>query len=371
MIYIHQQPNWPNFKWKDELIQTKLDRVRYLQGWLLGTVESIGFDSAQEALFTNITEDVINTSAIEGEILAVDQVRSSIAKKLGINIAGFVASERSVEGIVNVLLDATLNYDQELSKELLFKWHNELFPSGYSGFSKIIVAQWRLDKNGPMQVVSGPIGRGKVHFQAPDAKLLSQEMDKFITWFNQENYLNPILKAAITGFWFVTIHPFEDGNGRIARALTDMLLARAEMKKQRFYSMSTEIKERRKSYYGILEKTQKGSMDITDWLLWFLDCLESSIHKSKIILEKTLKKADFWRSVHLIVLNERQIKILNLLLDSFDGALTSTKWAKINKCSQDTAYRDICDLIEKGILEKSTSAGRSTHYRLTGFSDNI
>ena len=364
MGYIHQQPTWPEFKWNDTLVQPKLDRVHYLQGWLLGTIESFGFDSVQEALFTSITEDVINTSAIEGEVLALDQVRSSIAKKLGINIGDFVNSERSVEGVVNVLLDATLNHDQLLSKERLFGWHNELFPHSYSGFSKITVGQWRQDQNGPMQVVSGPIGREIVHFEAPAAKRLPQEMDDFILWFNQQNDLNPILKAAIAGFWFVTLHPFEDGNGRIARALTDMLLARSEMKKQRFYSISSQIRERRKGYYDILEKTQKGSMDITSWLLWFLDCLESAIHKSKSVLQVTLKKADFWNAIRLIALNERQVKIINLWWDGLNGALTSTKWAKINKCSQDTAYRDIVDLIEKGILEKSVSSGRSTHYQL-------
>lgn len=364
MKFIYQYPDWPNFTWDKTKIQTALDRVQYLQGWLIGTIESLGFESLQESLFVNITQDVINTSAIEGEILPVDQVRSSLAKKLGISIAGFKTPERSVEGIVNVLLDATLSYDEPLSQERLFEWHRELFPTDYSGFSKITVGEWRQDRSGPMQVVSGPIGREKIHFEAPHASLLSKEMALFIKWFNEENTLNPIIKAAISGFWFVTLHPFDDGNGRISRALTDMLLARSEMRKQRFYSMSSEIKERRKSYYDILEKMQKGSLDITDWLLWFLDCFESAILRSKHILENTIKKADFWNSIRLLTLNPRQIKTINLLWDGFEGNLTTAKWSRINKCSQDTAYRDIMDLVEKNVLRKSESSGRSTHYQL-------
>lgn len=365
MFYIYQELNWPNFKWNEQDIGKKIDTIRYLQGHLLGRIESLGFEETQKTLFHYLTDDVMNTSAIEGENLNLEQVRSSLAKKLGIEYAGVTPHERSVDGIVNVLLDATLNYFEPLSCERLFHWHKELFPLGFSGFSKIRVGEYRKDENGPMQVVSGAIGREKIHFSAIEADKLQDEMIVFIDWFNQNNDINHIIKAAIAHLWFLTLHPFEDGNGRIARSLADMLLARSEKKAQRFYSMSTSIKERRSSYYRILEKTQKESLDITEWLIWFLDCLEDALLKSENMITNTMIKSDFWVHIKNIEINKRQIKILNMLLDGFDGKLTTSKWAKINKCSQDTAYRDILDLIEKNILQKSQNeGGRSTHYEM-------
>ena len=365
MFYIYQKKEWPNFIWDERLILEKTDKVRYLQGHLLGQIESLGFDGVQQSLFNNLTSDVMNTSAIEGENLNLEQVRSSIARKLGLSYAGIIAVERSVDGIVNVLLDATLNYSTPLSHERLFLWHKELYPLGFSGFSKIKVGEYRGDESGPMQVISGPFDREKVHYQAIEAEKLLREMETYIEWFNNNTFLNPLIKSAIGHLWFVTLHPFDDGNGRIARSLADMLLARSELKAQRFYSMSTSIKERRSSYYHILEKTQKGSLDITEWLLWFLDCLEHAIFNSKKAIDKTLIKADFWNFARNYALSERQIKMLNILFDGFDGNLTTSKWAKINKCSQDTAYRDILDLIIKNILQKSEmSGGRSTHYTI-------
>lgn len=366
MTYIYQNANWPNFIWNNDLINKKADRVRYLQGYLLGRIESLGFEDAKTSLFHHLTDDVINTSAIEGENLDIEMVRSSIAQKLGLQYGGMTTPiERSVDGIVTILLDATLNYSSPLSENRLFYWHKELFPLGVSGFSKIKVGDYRTDENGPMQVVSGYIGREKVHFSAIDAKNLKDEMNTFYEWFNKNEELNPIIKAAIAHLWFITLHPFDDGNGRIARSITDMLLARSEKKAQRFYSMSTSIKEMRKSYYDILEKTQKGSLDITEWLIWFLDCLEHAITNSQNKIEKTIIKSEFWNHSRNFALNQRQTKMINMLLDGFEGKLTTSKWAKINKCSQDTAYRDILDLMNKKILHKSENeSGRSTNYEL-------
>jgi len=366
MIYIYQDPNWPNFSWNNDLINKKADHVRYLQGYLLGRIESLGFEDAQNSLFHHLTDDVMNTSAIEGENLDIEMVRSSIARKLGLPYGGIKTPiERSVDGIVTILLDATLNYSAEISEERLFYWHKELFPLGVSGFSKINVGRYRTDENGPMQVVSGYIGREKIHFSAMDAKNLNQEMKIFYQWFNENNEFNPLIKAAIAHLWFITLHPFDDGNGRIARSLTDMLLARSEKKAQRFYSMSTSIKEMRKGYYDILEKTQKGSLDITEWLVWFLDCLEHSIINSQNKIEQTLIKSNFWNHARSYALNQRQVKMINMLLDGFEGKLTTSKWGEMNKCSQDSAYRDILDLIDKKILQKvENENGRSTNYVL-------
>jgi Fic family protein len=313
-----------------------------------------------------MTEEVISTSAIEGEDLPMDQVRSSIARKLGLDVDGLVSTSKSVDGIVNVLMDATLHYDRPISAERLHRWHRELFYEVPRGSNPMEVGKWRTGINGPMQVISGRLGREKVHFQAPDADRLPQEMSSFISWFNDEDQLEPILKAAVAGLWFVTIHPFEDGNGRIGRALTDMLLARSDTGSQRFYSMSATVKECRAGYYNILEKTQNSiSLDITEWMVWFLNSLEPTIGKTKKVFERTIKKVEFFEAVRTIELNARQLKVLGMLFEDFEGEMTSTKWAKLTNSSQDTAHRDILDLIAKGLLEKSASQGRSTHYKLS------
>lgn len=362
--FIHQLDNWPNFTWRlDEFINL-LSEVRNLQGRLLGRMESLGFDLRNEASLETLTLDVLKSTEIEGEYLNPDQVRSSIARRLGIEIAGSVESDRNVDGIVEMMLDATQNCFKPLTAERLFNWHAALFPTGRSGMYKITVADWRTDSTGPMQVVSGAMGKEKVHFQAPDSSLLESEIGRFIKWFNTNNELDLVLKAAVAHLWFVTIHPFDDGNGRIARALTDMLLAQSDKSSQRFYSMSAQIRVERKQYYEILEKTQKGNLDITDWVKWFLSCLINALKSTDIILNRVLYKADFWNKHAKTVMNERQKKLLNKILDGFEGKLTSSKWAKIAKCSKDTAIRDINDLINKEILKKAAAGGRSTSYEL-------
>ena len=362
--YIHQIKNWPHFTWKNEELLSKLGKVRHLQGKLLGKMESLGFALREEAVLETLTLDVLKSSEIEGEVLNPEQVRSSIARRLGMEISGLVPSDRNVDGVVEMMLDATQKNDQPLSKERLFGWHASLFPTGWSGMYKIEVGDWRKDETGPMQVVSGAMGKEKVHYQAPEAALLNQEMKTFIDWFNSEKQLDPVLKAAVAHLWFVTIHPFEDGNGRIARAVTDLQLARADGSKQRFYSMSAQIRLERKAYYDILEKTQKGDMDITDWLSWFLDCLHEALLTTDQILARVLTKAKFWENHAVVSINDRQRTIINKLLDGFDGKLTSSKWAKITKCSPDTALRDITDLMAKQILRKEEAGGRSTNYEL-------
>jgi len=362
-MYIYQNQDWPNFNWNQEKILKKLSEVKLAQGWLLGKMESLGFSLQKEAVLNTLTQDVLKSSEIEGEKLDTEQVRSSIARRLGIDTGGDVHVERNVEGIVEMMLDAINNYSQPLTKDRLLGWHASLFPTGYSGMYKIEVAKFRDDKNGPMQVVSGPIGKEKVHYQAPDAVYLDSEITRFLDWFNNENNLDGVIKAAVAHLWFVTLHPFDDGNGRIARTLTDMLLAKAENTNQRFYSMSAQIRKERKLYYDTLEKTQKDSLDITNWILWFLDCLLNAIDSSKDTLEIIFNKAVFWQQYSNKVLNERQNKVINKLLDGFEGNLTSSKWAKLCKCSQDTANRDISDLIDKNMLIKA-GAGRSTHYIL-------
>ena len=362
--FIHQSDDWPNFTWKlDELINL-LSEVRNLQGRILGRMESLGFDLRNEATLETLTLDVVKSTEIEGEYLDPGQVRSSIARKLGLEVAGMVESDRNVDGIVEMMLDATQNCFKPLTVERLFDWHAALFPTGRSGMYKITVANWRTDSTGPMQVVSGAMGKEKVHFQAPDSSLLESEMTRFLDWFNTNNELDLVLKAAIAHLWFITIHPFDDGNGRIARALTDMLLAQSDRSTQRFYSMSAQIRIERKQYYEILEKTQKGDLDITDWIKWFLGCLINALKSTDIILNRVLFKADFWNRHAKTVMNERQKKLLNKILDGFEGKLTSSKWAKIAKCSKDTAIRDINDLINKDILKKQEAGGRSTNYVL-------
>ena len=361
-IYIHEQDNWPYFNWDNNKVLLKLGETRNQQGRLLGKMETLGFDLQNEAVLNTLTLDVIKSSEIEGEFLEKEQVRSSIARRLGIDIAGSVYSERDVEGVVEMMLDATQRYSVPLTSERLFDWHAALFPTGRSNMFKITVADWR--KKGPMQVVSGPMGKEKIHYEAPKSERVAQEMDVFLYWFENDNGLDLVLKAAIAHLWFVTIHPFDDGNGRITRAITDMLLARSDKSVQRFYSMSAQIRVERKEYYNILEKTQKGNLDITEWILWFLNCLTNAINATEDILSKVLNKAEFWKLHSTTILNERQQKMINKLLDGFNGKLTSSKWGKINKCSQDTALRDIQDLIKKDILQKEASGGRSTNYEL-------
>lgn len=362
--YIHQLDSWPVFTWKIDDFINLLSEVRNLQGRILGRMESLGFNLKNEATLETLTLDVLKSSEIEGEFLKSDQVRSSIARKLGIEIAGSVKSDRNVDGMVDMMLDATQNCFHTLTAKRLFDWHAALFPTGRSGMHKITVADWRTDSTGPMQVVSGAMGKEKVHFQAPDSSILESEMCRFLDWFNTNNDLDLVLKAAVAHLWFVTIHPFDDGNGRIARALTDMLLAQSDRSTQRFYSMSAQIRIERKQYYEILEKTQKGNLDITKWLIWYLNCLMSAIKETDTILNHVLFKDDFWNRHAKTVMNARQKKMLNKILEGFEGKLTSSKWAKIAKCSKDTAIRDINDLISKEILKKDEAGGRSTNYEL-------
>jgi Fic family protein len=364
-IYIYQQSDWPKFNWDSKSIISPLSDVRHLQGKLVGKMEALGFKLRNEAVLETLTTEVLKTSEIEGQILDLDQVRSSLSRKLGIEISGLVPSDRNVDGVVEMMLDATQNYKKTLTSDRLFGWHSALFPSGRSGMYKIIVAKWRDDSTGPMQVVSGAPGKEKVHYEAPPAEELRKEMKTFLSWFNKEFETDLILRSAIAHLWFITVHPFEDGNGRIARALSEMLLARSDDSPQRFYSMSSQIRAERKDYYKILEKTQKGTLDITEWLIWYLKCLGNALRSSDVILSKVLYKHKFWTKFASETLNSRQILLINKLLDNFTGQLTTSKWAKITKCSQDTALRDIQDLLNKYILQKNPSGGRSTNYTLT------
>lgn len=363
-FYIHNRENWTDFTWDNKKVLLKLSETRNLQGKLLGRMESLGFDLQNEAILSTLTLEIVKSSEIEGEILETEQVRSSIARRLGIDIAGAVESERHIDGIVEMMLDATQRYDLPLTKERLFGWHSALFPTGWSNMFKITVADWRKDIKGSMQVVSGPLGREKVYFEAPAAERIDSEMEKLLDWIEAEKEVDPVLKAAISHLWFVTIHPFEDGNGRITRAITEMILARSDNSVKRFYSMSAQIGVQRKQYYEVLERTQKGDSDITEWILWFLECLQEAINSTYDVLQRVLQKAEFWKTHSSTILNERQQKMINRLLDGFTGKLTTTKWGKICKCSQDTALRDIQDLIKKNILHKEPSGGRSTNYEL-------
>jgi Fic family protein len=362
-IYIHQLSAWPNFTWDNDLIIGLLADVRYQQGKLFGIVKSLGFTDQNESLLANLSEEVVKTAEIEGQNLDNGQVRSSIARKLGLEIAGLVPSDRLVDGVVDVILDATQNYDKPISEELLFSWHNALFPGGRSGIYTIEVAKWRTAEKGPMQVISGAYGKERVHFEAPEAGLVSNEMKKFIHWFNSDSN-DPVLKAGIGHLWFLTIHPFDDGNGRIARALTEKLLSQSENSGSRFYSLSSEIYKRRAEYYTILESTQKGSLDITSWLVWFLGCFADALSTTEKTIESILVKKVFWDRHTSTPLNDRQRMIINRLFDGFEGNLNSSKYAKICKCSADTALRDINDLITKGILEKNPNSGKNTSYNI-------
>jgi len=363
-IYIHERQGWPALHWDSGRISQQLAEVRHRQGRLIGRMEALGFQLRTEAVLDTLTEDVLKSSEIEGERLDRDQVRSSIARRLGIEIGGLTPADRNVEGVVEMMLDATQHYDEPLTAQRLFDWHAALFPTGRSGMSRINVGAWRDDKKGPMQVVSGPIGKERVHYEAPVAARLRGEMKKFLVWFEKENSTDLVLKAGLAHLWFVTIHPFDDGNGRIARAIADMVLARSERSPQRFYSMSAQIQKERKSYYEILEATQKGDVDVTRWLEWFLVCLGRAFDRAETILAAVLSKARFWDRFAATEFNERQRSMINRLLNGFEGKLTSSKWAKLEKCSQDTALRDIEDLIKKGALTKDSAGGRSTSYSL-------
>jgi Fic family protein len=362
--YIHQRADWPKFRWDADKIATQLARVRHRQGRLAGRMEGLGFPLRGEAVLQTLTEDVVKSSAIEGETLDKQQVRSSIARRLGMDIGALTPADRNVEGVVEMTLDATQNFAAPLTVARLFDWHASLFPTGRSGMNRIAVGAWRDDKNGPMQVVSGPIGRERVHFQAPSAQRLNQEMQAFVTAFNRKEAIDPVLKAALAHLWFVTIHPFDDGNGRIARAIADMALARSENSVQRFYSMSAQIRSERKAYYDVLEETQRGDLDVTTWLAWFLECLDRAFDGAEATLASVLRKARFWQAQAEATLNDRQRLLINRLFDGFVGKLTTSKWATIAKCSQDTALRDIDDLVKRGILVKDAAGGRSTSYSL-------
>ena len=359
-MYIYEQKNWPKFAWDTEFITKILGSVRHRQGKILGQMQALGFQIQEETMLKALTMDVMKSSEIEGELLNPEQVRSSIARRLGIEIAGAIPSERNVEGIVEMMLDATQQYTIPLTEERLFDWHAALFPTGRSGMHKIKTAAWRDDV---MQVTSGPMGKERVHFEAPAASKVPREMSLFLEWIEKEQNLDLVLKAGLAHLWFVTIHPFDDGNGRIARALTDMLLAQADKSPQRFYSMSAQIQAERNEYYNILENTQKGDLDITPWLIWFLDCLIRSMDQTDETIAKTMVRAQFWETHKETLLNARQQKILQLLLDNFYGNLNVSKYAKIVKTSTDTALRDLQNLVKKDIIEQLGS-GRSTSYRL-------
>lgn len=362
--YLWNNPNWPNLYWDEQKLASLVARVAREQGRLLGKMEALGIDLRSEAHLRMLTEEVVKSSEIEGENLVAEQVRSSIALRLGMDIDGLVPADQHVDGIVEMMLDATGNYAAPLTEERLFAWHASLFPTGQSGLHKIRVGSWRDDSNGPMQVVSGSTGKEKVHYEAPPAECLADEIARFLCWFEQPGDHDPLLIAGKAHLWFITLHPFDDGNGRIARAIADMALARAEKTGQRFYSMSAQIRQQQQGYYNILEQTQKGGLDITQWQTWFLNCLQRAMSSAQQSLSTVLTKAQYWEQFAKAPLNKRQIKVLNKLLDGISGKLTTSKWATIAKSSQDTAYRDILNLIELGILQKNTGGGRSTSYSL-------
>jgi len=363
-MYIHEREAWPEFTWDQATLTGLLAEVRHLQGRLLGRMEALGFQLREEATLETLTQDVVKTSEIEGERLDAVQVRSSLARRMGLDVGALSSVDRNVEGIVEVMLDATRHYQKPLTAERLFGWHAALLPTGRSGMRRITVGAWRTKRSGAMQVVSGPIGRETVHYEAPASDRLKRETSRFIKWCNSSAELEPVVKAAVAHFWFVTVHPFEDGNGRIARAIADLMLARSENTAQRFYSMSAQIQRERDDYYMVLERCQKGTLDITEWLAWFLNCLKRAIAASEKTLEAVLIKAGFWKAHAGESFSERQRKVINRLLDGFEGKLTSSKWAKLTKCSQDTALRDISNLVERGILAKEDAGGRSTSYAL-------
>ncbi len=364
-MWIHEHQNWPNFTWDAEILAFKLADIRHRQGRLLGRMEGLGFELKREATLGTLTNDVVKSSAIEGENLNPKEVRSSIARRLGIDIAGLIQASRDVEGIVEMMLDATQHFSKPLTKDRLFDWHAALFPTGRSGMHKITVGGWRTIEVGSMQVISGPIGKEKAHFEGPTAERLEKEMEAFIAWLAGENDTDPVIGAGIAHLWFVTIHPFEDGNGRIARAIGDMALARADGTPDRFYSMSSQIETERKQYYDQLESQQRATPDITDWLSWFLDCLGRAISNAEITLGSVLFKAQLWDMINQKPVNDRQRLIINRMLEGgFEGFMNTSKYAKLAKCSNDTALRDIQELKEHGIFIQNPGGGRSTSYRL-------
>jgi len=364
-MWIHEHQNWPDFTWDAEALSTGLADLRHRQGRLLGRMEGLGFDLKREASLRTLTNDVVKSAAIEGENLNPEEVRSSIARRLGIDVAGLIPAGRNVEGVVEMMLDATRQYDSALTKDRLFDWHAALFPTGRSGMHKITVGGWRTLEAGPMQVISGPFGKEKVHFEAPSAERLEEEMQSFLAWFGKEGDIDPVMKAGIAHLWFVTIHPFEDGNGRIARAIADMALARADGTPERFYSLSSQVEAERKHYYAQLEKQQRATLDITDWLSWFLGCLGRAISNAETTLGKVLFKAQLWEDLHQKPVNERQRLIINRMLeDDFEGFMNTSKYAKLAKCSNDTALRDIQELKRRGVFVQNPGGGRSTSYRL-------
>jgi len=363
-MYLYQKKDWPNFTWDHATLLPYVSKVRDLQGRLIGRMESIGFKLREEAVLDTLTEDVLRSNEIEGEFLNPDEVRSSVARRLGMETVGLPVASRSVDGVVDMMLDATQKYQELLTNERLFSWHAALFPTGRSGMYKIKVGDWRNDDQGPMQVVSGPIGKEKVNYTAPEAARLKEEMNQFITWFNTDETTEPVIKSALAHLWFVSIHPFDDGNGRVARAIADIQLARVDRTNQRFYSMSAEILKSKKGYYNILESTQKGSLDVSQWLVWYIERLIDALESTNKTLSKILIKAKFWDLHKTTQFNERQIEMINQLQSNFVGKLNSSKWAKITKVHRDTARRDIQDLMEKGILLISDEGGRSTNYIL-------
>ncbi|GAB3629624.1 cell filamentation protein Fic [Pandoraea terrae] len=363
-LYIWESPDWPNWRYDLASLAGPLAAVSLAQGMLLGRLADVGMALRDKASLVAITDDVIKTSEIEGEHLNAQSVRSSVARRLGVDIGALAPVDRHVEGVVDMVLDATVNADSAVTRDRLFVWHNALFPDGYSGMARIRVAQWRDDAKGATQVVSGPLTRQRVHFEAPPAARLDDEMTRFVAWLNEDTGDLPLVKAGLAHLWFVTVHPFDDGNGRIARAIGDLLLARADGTRQRFYSLSAQIQRERKAYYDILERTQKGTLDVTAWLTWFLAALANAVTDAQATLDAVLMKTRFWQRWSTVPMNERQIKVMNRLLDGFDGKLTSKKWAAIAKCSPDTALRDIVDLIGRGVLRKSDGGGRSSAYEL-------
>ncbi len=363
-MYLYHSKDWPSFKWDNDTLLPHVSKVRDLQGRLIGRMEGMGFELREEAVLETLTEDIVRTSEIEGELLNPLEVRSSVARRLGMDISGLPNASRDVEGVVEMMLDATQKYKNAITKDRLYGWHAALFPTRRSGIHKITVGDWRGDEGGPMQIVSGPIGREKVHYTAPEATRLEEEMTKFIDWYNTDKSMEPVIKSAITHLWFVSIHPFDDGNGRIARAIADNQLARADRTNQRFYSMSAQIMKSKNGYYNILESTQKGSMDVSHWLVWYFERLTEALEATDEALSKILVKAKFWELHKATRFNERQVEMINKLQGDFIGKLHSSKWAKMMKVHRDTALRDIQDLVEKEVLLDSGEGGRSTNYVL-------
>lgn len=363
-MFIHADQDWPAFRWDTASLAEPLATTRHRQGLLVGRLSALGLRLQSEAELTALTTEIVQSSAIEGERLPPDEVRSSIARRLGIAAGGAGENSRAVEGVVELMIDATQRYDEPLTDDRLFGWHSALFPSGRSGMRAIKVGEWRDDRSGPMQVVSGPMGSERVHFEAPPAARVATEMQRFLSWLNTEDGTDPVLRAGVAHLWFVTIHPFDDGNGRIARAIAELMLARSDARKERFYSMSAQIQEERREYYTRLEHAQRGGLDITIWLDWFLRCLARSFERAELALDAVFLKARTWERANAFGVNDRQRLVLTRLMDDWEGNLTSTKYATIAKCSPDTALRDITILIDAGVLEKNARGGRSASYRL-------